>query len=138
MLRAPIPGTEQLVESKSLTILPPSPHRGPPPIYHHPSLQALHPCPEAFDDVTYVAHFVKLGLEIINLAQNVSKAGNFSVGGGNGGLSARGLVESGALGLRGEMIDPALDRSHQPLEVTAQYRQTSGIQQQPSASGPLP
>ena len=50
-----------------------------------------------------MAHFVKLGLEIINLAQNVSKAGNFSVGGGNGGLSARGLVESGALGLRGEL-----------------------------------
>lgn len=50
-----------------------------------------------------MAHFVKLGLEVIDLAQDVSKTGDFSVGGGNGGLSAGGLMESGALGLRGEL-----------------------------------
>ncbi|CAD6594520.1 MAG: hypothetical protein ASARMPREDX12_009195 [Alectoria sarmentosa] len=81
--------------------LPPSSHSGPPTIY--PSLQALHPCPEAFDDITYMAYFVKLGLEVINLAQDVSEAGDFSVGRGDGGVSARGLVESGALGLRCEL-----------------------------------
>lgn len=50
-----------------------------------------------------MAYFVKLGLEVINLAQDVSEAGDFSVGGGDGGVSARGLVESGALGLRCEL-----------------------------------
>ena len=78
--------------------LPPSPHRSPPSIY--PSLQTLHPCPEAFDNITYMAYFVKLGLQVINLAQDVSEAGDFSVGGGNGGLSARRLVNGRALGLR--------------------------------------
>ncbi len=40
-------------------------------------------------------------------------------------------------GCRTYMIDPALDRSHQPLKVTAQHRQTSRVQQQPPAA-PLP
>lgn len=39
--------------------------------------------------------------------------------------------------VRTYMIDPALNRSHQPLKVTAQHRQTSRIQQQPPAC-PLP
>lgn len=50
-----------------------------------------------------MAYFVKLGLEVINLAQDVSEAGDFSVGGDDGGVSARGLVESGPLGLRCEL-----------------------------------
>lgn len=126
-----------------------------------------------------MAHFIKLSLEVVNLPQDVSKAGDFSVGGGNGGLGAGRLVERGALSLRCELgqyeqaigehettkgtrqrslrkgnsdkaaqifldgavetyvIDSALDRSHQSLEVTAQHCQTSSIQQQPPAS-PLP
>ena len=67
--------------------LPPSPHRGPPPLY--PSFQALHPGPETFDDITDMAYLVEFGLEVIDLAQDVAKAGDFGVGGRNGGLSAR-------------------------------------------------
>ena len=67
--------------------LPPSPHRGPPPLY--PSFQPLHPCPEAFDDITYMANFVEFRLEVINLAQDVAEAGDLSVGGSNGGLGTR-------------------------------------------------
>ena len=67
--------------------LPPSPHRGPPPLY--PSFQALYPCPETFDDITYMAYFVEFRLEVIDLAQDVAKAGDFGVGGSNRGLSAR-------------------------------------------------
>ena len=47
-----------------------------------------------------MAHFVEFGLEVVNLAQDVSKAGDFSVGGGNRRLGARGLVKGGTLGLR--------------------------------------
>ena len=61
--------------------LPSSPHRGPSSIY--PSLQALHPSPEAFNNVTYMAYFVEFGLEVIDLAQDVSEAGDFSIGGGD-------------------------------------------------------
>lgn len=50
-----------------------------------------------------MAHLVKLRLEVVNLAQNVAKAADFNVGGGYGGLSARGLVDGGALGLRCEL-----------------------------------
>ena len=67
--------------------LPPSPHRGAPSLY--PSFQPLHPCPEAFDDITYMAYFVEFRLEVIDLAQDVAEAGDFGVGGSNGGLSAR-------------------------------------------------
>ena len=99
-------------------MLPPSPYRRPPPIY--PFLQALHPCSEAFDDVTYMTHFVKLGLEVVYLAQDISKAGDLSVGGGNGGLGARGLVERGALGLRCE-----LERDEQAI---AEHEGTKGTE----------
>lgn len=67
--------------------LPPSPHRGAPPL--NPSFQPLHPCPEAFNDITYMAYFVEFRLEVINLAQDVAEAGDFGVGGSNGGLGAR-------------------------------------------------
>ena len=87
MLIAPLGRIKKSKYTTCPRILPPSPHGGSPSIY--PSLQALYPCPEAFDDVTYMAHFVKLGLEVVDLAQDVSKAGDFSVGGGNGGLGAR-------------------------------------------------
>ena len=87
MLIAPLGRIKKSKYTTCPRILPPSPHRGSPSIY--PSLQTLYPCPEAFDDVTYMAHFVKLGLEVVDLAQDVSKAGDFSVGGGNGGLGAR-------------------------------------------------
>ena len=154
--------------------LSPSPHRGPPSFY--PSFQALHPCPEAFDDITYVAYFVEFRLEVIDLAQDVAEAGDFGVGGSNRGLSARRLVDGGALSLRRKLarceqavtghgvtgraarrswgeyrrtrlrlsfrnravktyvIDPALDRPHQPLKVIAQHRQTPRVQQQPPTS----
>lgn len=114
MLIAPIDCTEKFHYAACPKMLPPTPHRGPPSIHPsiHPSLQALYPCPEAFDDVTDMAHFVKFSLEVVNLAQDVSEAGDFSIGGSNRGLGAGRLVEGGALGLRCEVIDPALDRSH--------------------------
>ena len=50
-----------------------------------------------------MAHFVKLGLEVVDLAQDISKAGDLTVSGGNRGLGTRALVEGRTLGLRGEL-----------------------------------
>ncbi len=96
-------------------------------------------------------HFIEFDLELVDLADDFSEAGDFSVGVGDGGGGAGGLMGGGALGLGCELLwgkgasvgsyivgiaplsaqgirernysmDPILDSPHQPLEVTAQHR----------------
>lgn len=118
------------------------------------SLQAFDPRPETFNDVPNVPYFVEFDLELVDLADDFSEAGDFSVGVGDGGGGTGGLMRGGALGLSRELlagalagsyiarhaqlrsrearrrdytIDPVLDSPHQPLKVTAQHRQTPCI-----------
>ena len=65
----------------------------------HPPLQPFHPRPESLHYIPYVPHLVELGLQLVDLPQDISEAGDFSVGGGDGAGGTGGLVGDGALGL---------------------------------------
>lgn len=78
-----------------------SPPRAAPPV--NSSLQSLNPGAEPLDDITDMPHLVELDLELVDLAQDLAKAGDFGVGDGDGGGGAGGLVRGGALGLGCEL-----------------------------------
>ncbi len=49
-------------------------------------------------------HFIEFDLELVDLADDFSEAGDFSVGVGDGGGGAGGLMRGGALGLGCELL----------------------------------
>lgn len=65
-----------------------------------PFLQTLDTCAEPFDYIAYVSYFVVFILQLVDLPDYFSEAGDFCVGGGDGGGSTGRLVGDGALSLR--------------------------------------
>ena len=45
-----------------------------------PPTHAIHTGPVGLDDISYVAHFVKFGLKVINLSKDIFEPCDFSVG----------------------------------------------------------
>ena len=103
---------------------------------------------EALDYLANAAHFVELDLQLVNLAEDGSEAGDFSVGHLHCVASAVVLHLGRRLGLLGELrvcqhghnahvafvlsayvLPSLLYRVHQTIEVGAERLQTGGIQE---------
>ena len=66
----------------------------------------------ALDDVADVPHLVELGLELVDLPQQVAHARDLGVGAGRGGRGAVRLGAGGARGLVGELRSAGRQRCH--------------------------
>lgn len=85
---------------------------------------------EALDNLANAADLVKLDLELVDFAEDGSKAGNFGVGDLYGVASAVVVNLGRRLRLLCEIVPSLLYRVHQAIKMGAERLQTRGIQEE--------